>query len=66
MYLPSSQLLLSLLHLLVFLGSAAAQQSTYWLGNKPNVGKVAFQDPNYPVFRDVTKYGAFGEFLKNT
>ncbi|KAK5053266.1 hypothetical protein LTR84_002240 [Exophiala bonariae] len=33
----------------------------YWLANKPHVGKVAFQDPSYPVFRNVKDYGATGK-----
>ncbi|KIW10000.1 hypothetical protein PV08_11776 [Exophiala spinifera] len=41
-------------------------QSTYWLANKPNVGKVAFQtDPNYPVFRNVKDYGARGDGIQD-
>jgi hypothetical protein len=41
--------------------TATTAQSTYWLGNKPARGKVAFQDPTYPVFRNVKDYGAVGE-----
>jgi hypothetical protein len=59
MHFSSSALPLALLHLLFFFGSSAAQ-STYWLANKPNVGKVAFQDPSYPVFRNVKDFGAVG------
>ena len=60
MHISSSALRLTLLHLLVFF-RLSATQSTYWLANKPNVGKVAFQDLSYPVFRNVKDYGAVGE-----
>ncbi|KAH0848955.1 hypothetical protein AYO21_08717 [Fonsecaea monophora] len=63
MYSPLPALFLALLHLSVLIKSAAAQQSTYWLANKPHVGKVTFQDPNYPVFRNVKDYGAVGDGL---
>ncbi|KAG9770833.1 Glucan 1,3-beta-glucosidase [Exophiala dermatitidis] len=45
---------------LVHFTACLSAQSTYWLANKPNVGKVAFQDPSYPVFRNVKDYGATG------
>lgn len=46
---------------LVHFTACLSAQSTYWLANKPNVGKVAFQDPSYPVFRNVKDYGATGK-----
>ncbi|KIW93449.1 uncharacterized protein Z519_06054 [Cladophialophora bantiana CBS 173.52] len=62
MHSPLSALFFSLLYLSVLIRSSVAQ-STYWLANKPNLGHVAFQDPSYPVFRNVKDYGAVGDGL---
>lgn len=43
---------------------AAAVSSSYWLANIERSGTVAFGDAQssaYPVYRDVTKYGAVGK-----
>lgn len=43
---------------------AAAVSSSYWLANIERSGTVAFagaQSSAYPVYRDVTKYGAVGQ-----
>jgi hypothetical protein len=60
MHFPPLALLLTLLQSLALIRSSAAQ-SSYWLANKPARGKIAFQDPSYPVFRNVKDYGAVGE-----
>ncbi|OCT48418.1 hypothetical protein CLCR_04073 [Cladophialophora carrionii] len=60
MHFPCSASLLTILQLVILIRSSAAQ-SSYWLANKPARGKIAFQDPTYPVFRNVKDYGAVGD-----